>query len=952
MSSLFALGQRWISDTEADLGLGIISDVSNRRVTISFPASADSRVYAADNAPISRVRYQPGDTIRDSDGNKIQVEEVVEANGYLTYIGRDIENGELTESIRLPEIELDSFVLFSTPQARLFSGQIDKPAHFDLRSETLSYLRKHQQSKVIGLLGPRVQLLPHQLYVAHHAANRIAPRVLLADEVGLGKTIEAGLVLHQQLITGRVQRALIVVPDTLVHQWLVEMIRRFNLHFSILDEKRCQALTGQDSDEDDLYEEVSQDPAENPFESAQLVLCPLSFLANNEERQQQAIDAGWDILLVDEAHHLRWSESESSPEYACIERLSAATPGLLLLTATPEQLGIESHFARLRLLDPDRYFSLEAFKTEEEQYKPVNQLAQSLLALLKDGADKETLSGLTKELAQYLSADSLNAIQEKFDQEDTTGAVEQATTELMDQHGTGRVLFRNTRANVEGFPERKLNTYVFPPNTNANVSLDENERVQWLLQFLRDNRQEKILLICSRAETAIELENYVSSRGVTSAVFHEGLNLIMRDRAAAYFADDEEGAQLLVCSEIGSEGRNFQFSHNLVLFDLPLNPDLLEQRIGRLDRIGQKYTIDIHVPYFDHTEQAVLLRWFHEGINNFEKTCAIGQTLFERFEADIKDCFSNPEDDKKLDALIEQTRAASEKLVADLQSGRNQLLELNSCKQDKANDIIDSIQEDESRQLLSNYMEKVFDEFGVEQERHSTSSIVLHPGDHMRCHHFPALPEAGITATFHRETALSRDDIHYLSWEHPMVIGAMDMIYSGDFGNTSVCTIKLPSMKPGTILLEALYATHCPAPRSLQLSRYLPLTTHRQVIDIHKRELSEILTPERMESLIARIPRKTGRQLVQHARTSIEDLIKVANENTEKVQADIVRDAIERMENQQAEELNRLTELAKVNPNIRAAELKGLKDETQLLREYLGTAQLKLDALRVIISVN
>ncbi len=987
MSSLFALGQRWISDTEADLGLGIISEVDNRCVTISFPAAAESRVYAMDTAPISRVRYQLGDTVRNSDGGKILVDSIEEDRGYLTYTGFDLDSIDTTKKIRLPEIELDSFVLFSTPQARLFSGQIDKPSHFALRSQTLGHLRKHQQSSVAGLLGPRVQLLPHQLYVAHNAANRMAPRVLLADEVGLGKTIEAGLILHQQLISGRAQRALIVVPDSLLHQWLVEMIRRFNLHFTILDAKRCAALDGEErngeesnkeesNEEEFSLDEPPQRVSENPFESAQLVLTPLSFLVKNPERRQQAEQANWDLLLVDEAHHLHWTEEHSSAEYQCIETLAAATPSLLLLTATPEQCGMESHFARLRLLDPDRYFDLKAFKEEEAQYQPVNQLVQELLCLLDGDVEQEQIRPALKELAHYLSEDSIKTVEHSFAEGNIQEAVEQATTELMDRHGTGRVLFRNTRLNVKGFPARKLHHYPFTlPNpikdafSNAsqqeqlnpelflakhldNNWLENDERVQWLLQFLRDNRQEKILLICSKMETAIQLEDYVNSRGTASAVFHEGLNLIMRDRAAAYFSEDEDGAQLLVCSEIGSEGRNFQFSHHLVLFDLPLNPDLLEQRIGRLDRIGQKHTINIHVPYFEDTGQAILLRWYHEGINNFEKTCAVGQNLFEDFSEQIKECLMQPKDAEKLNSLILKTQSTTAKLLVNLQAGRDQLLEVNSCNLEKANHIIDLIQEDERRLELSSYMERAFDEFGVEQDRHSATSIVLHPSDHMRCHQFPGLPEAGITATFHRETALARDDIQYLSWEHPMVSGVMEMIYSGDFGNTAVCTLKLPSVKPGSIMLEALFATHCPAPKSLQLSRYLPLTTHRQVIDVHDRDLSEVLSSERLQSMVEPVPRNTARQLVQHARVNIEALVKKVNEHAEKEQQRIIAQAIQKMKCKQSSELQRLTELAKVNPNIRASEIRDLELETQGLHEYLQSAQLRLDALRVIITVN
>ena len=121
-------------------------------------------------------------------------------------------------------------------------------------------------------------------------------------------------------------------------------------------------------------------------------------------------------------------------------------------------------------------------------------------------------------------------------------------------------------------------------------------------------RGQKALLICKHAQTAIDLEQTLKNRaGIASAVFHEGMTIIERDRAAAYFADQESSARLLICSEIGSEGRNFQFVHHLILWDLPTNPDLLQQRIGRLDRIGQKHIIQIHIPYLENTEQHMLV---------------------------------------------------------------------------------------------------------------------------------------------------------------------------------------------------------------------------------------------------------------------------------------------------------------------------------------------------------
>ena len=308
-----------MSNTESELGLGIVVGVAHRRVEMSFPAADEKRVYAIDNAPLSRVRYEVGQQISTVEDHRLNITEVAEHNGCLIYLGSD-ENGQV---MVVPELELNSFVQFSKPQERLFAGQIDRNRAFQLRLETLHYYRQSQQNPVAGLLGPRIQLLPHQLYIASEIARRYAPRVLLADEVGLGKTIEAGLIIHQQLITGRASRVLIAVPDSLLHQWLVEMLRRFNLFFTIVDEERCQALV--------------ESGSENPYESAQLVLCSLSFLSEQPGRLEQAAAAQWDLLVVDEAHHLEWSEHQASPAYQAIETLSKRSKGLLLLTATPEQ---------------------------------------------------------------------------------------------------------------------------------------------------------------------------------------------------------------------------------------------------------------------------------------------------------------------------------------------------------------------------------------------------------------------------------------------------------------------------------------------------------------------------------------------------------------------------------------------------------------------------------------
>lgn len=268
----FIPGQRWISNTESELGLGLILDVSFNRVTVLYLASDERRIYARDNAPLTRVVFSVGDTIESVDEDKLTVTEVIENNGLMTYIGKTADG----EAMQFEEVELNHRIQFNKPQDRLFIGQIDPNDWFSLRYETWQRLRQHQQSPVKGLLGSRASLIPHQVFIAHESANRIAPRIMLADEVGLGKTIEAGLILHHRLINGLSQRVLIIVPESLLHQWLVEMLRRFNLRFSLFDEARCLGELGDDGmDEDDADKAALSG---NPFVNEQLVLCSQQFL--------------------------------------------------------------------------------------------------------------------------------------------------------------------------------------------------------------------------------------------------------------------------------------------------------------------------------------------------------------------------------------------------------------------------------------------------------------------------------------------------------------------------------------------------------------------------------------------------------------------------------------------------------------------------------------------------
>ncbi|MBM3203919.1 RNA polymerase-associated protein RapA, partial [Candidatus Woesearchaeota archaeon] len=175
----FVPGQRWVSETEPEMGLGIVLNVENNRVTVLFIAANERRTYAINNSPLTRVLFSRGEMLESVDGWKIRITTVHEEAGIVRYEGKD----EKGQQRALEEMEISHFMSFNKPDDRLFSGQLDSPALFRLRYETLQHLRRLEQSPVRGLLGARTSLIPHQIYIAHEVAERHAPRVLLADEV-------------------------------------------------------------------------------------------------------------------------------------------------------------------------------------------------------------------------------------------------------------------------------------------------------------------------------------------------------------------------------------------------------------------------------------------------------------------------------------------------------------------------------------------------------------------------------------------------------------------------------------------------------------------------------------------------------------------------------------------------------------------------------------------------
>jgi ATP-dependent helicase HepA len=939
----FAPGQRWFSSAEPELGLGTVLRLAGRQVQIVFTGTGVVRMYALGSAPLLRAVFRPGERIRvDGQDKTVEHAELLEALIHYTCGGCVHAEGEL-----------DAEQPVSLADSRLLSGRVDRNDQFEFRRECLQRRADARAHAGWGVLGARIDLIPHQLRVAETAAQRRPPRLLLADEVGLGKTIEACLITAQQLASGRAKRVLVLVPESLVNQWFVELLRRFNLAFAIYDEERCESL------------EMTE-PQANPFEDEQCVIASVDWLASHDKRARQAIAAGWDLLLVDEAHHLVWTPEFASPGYALVESLAAHTPGLLLLTATPEQLGLGGHFARLRLLDPARYTDLEAYRAESRGYQALSALAERLLegqSLTTD--DMATLAGLFPGEEEALVA-RLARIAAGDDYERDS-----LLADLVDRHGTGRVMVRNRRAAVGGFPARVPHVFALAVpedptmlgrlraefahdvgDTNDEPAHDyaRDPRTDWLLGILDAVAPAKVLLLCRSRAKVQALEEALRLRsGLKVARFHEDMNLLQRDRNAAYFAD-ADGARLLIASEIGAEGRNFQFAQHLVMWDLPLHPDMLEQRIGRLDRIGQRGDVNIHAAAVTGSAQEVLLRWVHEGLDAFRGVLADGRELLRSFGAELLQLAEQDSDAREpaLTELIARSRDRHAELALAIAQGRDRLLELGSRRGAGEGALLAALRDDDLHAAMDDHALRLMEAFGVQNEALAPGIWLLDP-EHVTVDGFEELKNGPRMATFDRNTALGRDDLLYLRADHPLLLSAGELLISGEYGNAAFLVDD--SLPPRTVVMEAVNLIECVAPPGLDVERYLPPAPLSVAVDTRLQVRPEFspgerarlragdrvfdLSPQR-KVLAALVP-----PMLERVRTATLELAQ------ERIDA-----AVAKADMLLSNEIDRLTALARVNPSVRPEEIAALEKERDELLAILPTARPRLDSLRLVASTD
>ncbi|MBO6135278.1 MAG: RNA polymerase-associated protein RapA [Fibrobacter sp.] len=982
---MFKPGQRYVSQSEPELGLGVVSEVQGRTVKFMFPLVGQVRLYRVDNAPVERFILQPGETAKNEKGLSFSVESVREDGGLVVYVGRggrEIKEADLTakQMARPSDLFRSLTKIGAGSKSDILSEDVSSKA-FERRRRAMELSCMWKSSPVRGMIGPRLDMIPHQYYLCYRAcSSSTLPRLMLSDEVGLGKTIEAGMIWHALNARGRVNRTLIIVPETLKHQWMIEMKRRFNQLFTLVDEGYIRGL---------FIGVEKGAPKPNPFLQSNNIIVAIDFLMSQPALIEDLLKTQWDMTIIDEAHHLVCEDGFTSHEYMLANAVLARSKGVLLLTGTPLQLHPESQFNRLKMLDPARFADYGAFIKDQEEYR---KLVNDLAKLPTDPNHHMSWDDL------YECVPKNSKIRPWLEQENSKAMTAgEWMRRIVDAMGTGSVVFRNTRKGVGGFPKRKLDEICLEPNPryremvelaaekdlDASTDIQENgllctrysdgweldERIVWLKEFLKKHKNDKILLICESIEVVLALETILTDylgEGAFS-MFHEDMTIMARDKAAANFSK-ENGANLLIASEIGSEGRNFQFSHHLILFDLPLDAALVEQRIGRLDRIGQTQDIIVHVPYVKGSGQEVMFRWYNDGLNAFGAPLMSGGELFLKYTDSLIEALANPRGclDDFVKNVIPQVKKDCEAMRKNIEKGRDRLLEYNSRNPEKAKEITDEILRIDAQHELKDLLLESLHARGLDVDNSAIEGCcVITQGPQIEEGSVAGMPTRGmiaaqseedeqgtdnicLTATFERGVAMLQDEVDFLSLEHPLAQGTIDFETGVNHG-TVACSIWSGSGLRG-LVMQYNFVVELPVPEEWGMSDIVGPRYVCTLVDASGQDLSEHLKAvEKAELRDVNVPQ--GNKAVDATlRYFAKEGLAIAKRNVSgvaKEYADKAAAAVEARSEQEYQRMNHLlTMRGKAGNN---AELAQLRKNVAERKKIVANPQLRLDAIRLLV---
>ena len=813
---------------------------------------------SAKDPAVVRFHYAAGDEVALADGRKGRVRAVREGQGGSPFHRYEIAFADGSAET-ISEVEIVPRPPRAGALELLASGQKLKASDFGLRDRAVRLDLERRADALGALFGSRVMPKPHQLAVVQRVLSARVPRFVLADEVGLGKTIEAGMIYAALANSGLARRVLVVAPAHLAVQWLAELYHKFHSLFTLLDGER-------------LAKEAELDPRP-AWSRFPLVVTSLELLARSEEHREAIADpaARWDLVIFDEAHHL------TSPKaFEAAEAAADNSYGLLLLTATPLQLDPEEHFKLLSLVDPATPETFDEFKKRLKRQGDLSDRTRELLAAKEHGAVVKAAQAIAKMLPEdEILDEKLAALRAR-----EPGALEAFVLHLAEAYSISSRLIRNRRALVGGLAPRRLVRHDVVPAprerelraavrarlasgelkasgaalgsllkridsspraaaaTLANHKNPElarefaqlegpstDAKARALLELVRgihrDEPGAKILLFCEARESLDYVRDVLSRGGIPCALYHGDLDQLERDRQVARFRDPE-GPAVLVSTEVGGEGRNFQFCHHLINYDLAWSPAAIEQRIGRLDRIGQHHEVRVHCFRVEGTVGARVFDLMAGAVRVFDETVGGLDPVLERVEQAVTKLAASG-DDAAFDAYQEELAAKVAAAREEVRRAWDPLLDLRSFDKAAVRRLVErgaarlgvELDEDEeleqalwhvARDLDERLEEEVVDlarRVGIQadcEEHVEAFQCQFKLGGEMAVDQIPGLDldsEQPILGSFWRDTAVVQEENDFFATGHPLVEGLFSWARDGELGRAA--WVQSDLLKSGAI---------------------------------------------------------------------------------------------------------------------------------------------------------
>ncbi len=774
-------GDRLSHRFNPELGPGLVIGIEGRMLVVEFPESGDTLRLAADSNALVPVVLRPGSEVRiAASGRRGKVASLPAPDRVL------LEDGEELDLDDVWPIDQGTDLL-----ARLAAGAVDSLEAFAMRLDALRLAALREADGLGSFLGGRIRLFPHQLHVAERATRSDPVRWLLADEVGLGKTVESCLIANHLLYSRRAERALVIAPETLTVQWLGELWRKYHQVFVLLDGDRLR----------DVEKDFGSDW--NPFEVHRRVVIARERLEAKPRLCEQAVAAGIDLLIVDEAHHLRRAPGHpGNPAYRAVQPITAAARHVLLLTAVPLEDDAHGFFRLLQLLRPDQLGDVASFESalrSGEGLPPCTSATRRI-----------DIGGLPPRVAAAVDLDDGPGFAAHHRLvEAARGLAAEGRLATADKVRAIRRALLSPAAFADGALVRR-----HPELAElARSAMALDPRVEWLGERWPEWRRagEKTLVFVAELPTLEALRGALSRRTEHRiGLFHEQLSSKQRDIEVAQFKQ-ASGPSLLISTECGGEGRNFEFCTRLVLFDLPWNPMVVEQRIGRLDRIGRRSPVEI-VYFRPPRGLGLSVARLYQRLGLFMHPLGSIETELKGVEAAIESlALASPYEQPGAGEAVDQ-EAVFDRLLEDAERAYDRVeraayheLHREPYRQELGADLLSRVPAELER-LTRDVVVAACGELGLQVEEHragSRHSIELDA--RARVESLPGLGgEASWLGTFFREQAVEDETLDFFATGHPLVEGLLAHIDEDPIGRLALLQVPAGDGERGYGLL-ALY---------------------------------------------------------------------------------------------------------------------------------------------------